>query len=252
MHTALAFLLNINFGSRYLASPPMVELHLIYCVPSSRNTSKKEYDHNVARSNDDTLSPPSSFIGVSWMNEASNYALLVNIIRRFPNLSRPSLPVFDCSEFVLRLCSAGDKFPSVRLDVSIMTNSPTTYLRLHPSSVPRPYFENFARLSCVNVTTVHLNFPLSSDGVGSAQRMFRYFNDLVLYLLLWTKIKQNQILPPPVSYLGLHSKAPAFDFTQLLTSLRTMSGSKLMMVRLLHADTGRFTGEPQIFHLLLT
>ncbi|KAG1750450.1 uncharacterized protein EDB91DRAFT_1046057 [Suillus paluster] len=257
--------------------------------------------------------------------EASDYSLLANVIRRFPNLSivtlsmpmlpyndcwlrqlptsvvmalaescGPSLRVFDCSESILRPCrkdlmkliaaapnlsvlrcpicspSAGDKFPSTRLDVPVMTNLLSVSLmsvflrdylpedrdanhfpalrQLTYDCIPPPFLDhtwkNFVKLSCANVTTVHLDFPLQGDSLQKELDLLseccRSLNDLVVYLRSWTEIKPNLSLPPSVSYLGLYSKllkTPAFHFKQLFTALRTMSGSKLKTVRLLHADT---------------
>ncbi|KAG2078605.1 hypothetical protein BDR04DRAFT_1124365 [Suillus decipiens] len=213
--------------------------------------------------------------------EASDYALLANIIRRFPNLGivnlsmpmlpnndswlrtlpesvvmalaescGPSLRVFDCSESILRPCredlmklmaaspnlnvlrcpicspSARDKSPSARLDVPVMTK-----LQL-------------MSLNCANVTTVHLDYSLQADCLQKELDLLSEcclsLNDLVVYICSWAEISQNLTLPPSVSYLGLHfklRKALAFHFKQVFATLRTISGSKLKTVRLLHADT---------------
>ncbi|OJA20272.1 hypothetical protein AZE42_04309 [Rhizopogon vesiculosus] len=256
--------------------------------------------------------------------EASDYALLADIIRRFPNLSivtlsmpmlpyndcwlrqlpkpvvmalaescGPSLRVFDCSESILRPCredlmqllaaapnlsvlrcpicspSAGDKSPSARRDVPVMTELQSVSLmsvflrdflpsdkdanhfpalrQLTYDCIPPPFhdytWKNFVKLSCANVTSVHLDFSLQGDSLQKELDLLTEccssLNDLIIYLRSWTELKPNLILPPSVSYLGLHSKllkAPAFHFQQLFTALHTMSGSKLKAVRLLHAD----------------
>ncbi|KAG2125759.1 hypothetical protein DEU56DRAFT_824254 [Suillus clintonianus] len=257
--------------------------------------------------------------------EATDYALLANIIRRFPNLSivnlsmpmlpyndcwlrqlpqsvvmalaescGPSLRVFDCSESILRPCredlmtliaaapnlsvlrcpicspSAGDKSPSARLDVPVMTKLQSVSLmsvflrdylpddrnanhfpalrKLTYDCIPPPFLDHtwkhFVKLSCANVTTVHLDYSLQADSLQKELDLLgeccSSLNDLVIYIRSWTEIKPNLTLPPSVSYLGLHSKlreAPAFHFKQLFAALRTISGSKLNTVRLLHADT---------------
>lgn len=256
--------------------------------------------------------------------EASDYALLANIIRRFPNLSivnlsmpmlpdndswlrqlpesvvmalvescGPSLRVFDCSESILRPCrddlmklitaapdlsvlrcpicspSARDKSPSARLDVPVMTKLQSVSLmsvflrdylpdnkdanhfpalrKLTYDCIPPPFLDHtwkkFVRLSCANVTTVHLDYSLEADGLQKEMDLLSEYcsslNDLVVYIRSWTEINSNLTLPPSVSYLGLHSKlrkAPAFHYKQLFVALRTISGSKLKTVRLLHAD----------------
>lgn len=256
--------------------------------------------------------------------EASDYALLANIIRRFPNLSivnlsmpmlpdndswlrqlpesvvmalaescGPSLRVFDCSESILRPCredlmkliaaapnlsvlrcpicspSARDKSPSARLDVPVMTKLQSVSLmsvflrdylpddreanhfpalrKLTYDCIPPPFLDHtwkhFMRLSCANVTTVHLDYSLQADCLQKELDLLSEcclsLNDLVVSIRSWTEINPNLTLPPSVSYLGLHSKlhkAPAFHFKQLFAALRTISGSKLKTVRLLHAD----------------
>lgn len=256
--------------------------------------------------------------------EASDYALLANIIRRFPNLSivnlsmpmlpdndswlrqlpesvvmaliescGPSLRVFDCSESILRPCrndlmklitaapnlsvlrcpicspSARDKSLSARLDVPVMTKLQSVSLmsvflrdylpdnkdanhfpalrKLTYDCIPPPFLDHtwkkFVRLSCANVTTVHLDYSLQADGLQKEMDLLSEccssLNDLVVYIRSWTEINSNLTLPPSVSYLGLHSKlrkAPAFHYKQLFVALRTISGSKLKAVRLLHAD----------------
>lgn len=255
--------------------------------------------------------------------EASDYALLANIIRRFPNLSivnlsMPMLPdndswlrqlpesvvtalvescgsslrVFDCSESILRPCrddlmklitaapnlsvlrcpicspSARDKSPA-RLDVPVMTKLQSVSLmsvflrdylpnnkdanhfpalrKLTYDCIPPPFLDHtwkkFVRLSCANVTTVHLDYSLQADGLQKEMDLLSEcclsLNDLVVYIRSWMEINPNLTLPPSVSYLGLHSKlrkAPAFHYKQLFAALRTISGSKLKTVRLLHAD----------------
>lgn len=256
--------------------------------------------------------------------EASHYALLANIIRRFPNLSivnlsmpmlpdndswlrqlpesvvmalaescGPSLRVFDCSESILRPCredlmkliiaapnlsvlhcpicspSARDKSPSARLDVPVMTKLQSLSLmsvflrdylpddrdanhfpalrKLTYDCIPPPFLDHtwkhFVRLSCANVTTVHLDYSLQADRLQKELDLLSecclFLNDLVIYIRSWTEINPYLTLPPSVSCLGLYSKlrkAPTFHFMQLLAALRTISGSKLKTVRLLHAD----------------
>ncbi|KAG1761784.1 hypothetical protein EDD22DRAFT_894638 [Suillus occidentalis] len=246
--------------------------------------------------------------------EASDYAKLANIIRRFPNLSivnlsmpmlpdndswlrqlpesvvmalvescGPSLRVFDCSESILRPCrddlmklitaasnlsvlrcpicspSARDKSPA-RLDMPVMPKLQSVSLmsvflrdylpdnkdanhfpalrKLTYDCIPPPFLDHtwkkFVRLSCANVTTVHLDYSLQADCECCSS-----LNDLVVYIRSWTEINSNLTLPPSVSYLGLHSKlrkAPAFHYKQLFVALHTISGSKLKTVRLLLAD----------------
>ena len=178
----------------------------------------------------------------------------------------PNLSVLRCP-----ICSpgTGDKSPSVRLDVPIMTQLQSVSLKsvflrdflpsdkdanhypalrqLTYDCIPPPFLDhtwkNFVKLSCANVTSVHLDFSLQGE---SLQKEFDLLteccpslNSLVIYLRSWTELKPSLILPPSVSYLGLHSKllkAPAFHFQELFTALHTVSGSKLKTVRLLHAD----------------
>ncbi|KAG1796956.1 uncharacterized protein HD556DRAFT_1306670 [Suillus plorans] len=256
--------------------------------------------------------------------EASDYALLANIIRRFPNLSivnlsmpmlpyndswlrqlpesvvmalaescGPSLRVFDCSESILRpsredlmkliiaapnlsvlhcpICSPStrDKSPSARLDVPVMTKLQSLSLmsvflrdylpddrdanhfpalrKLTYDCIPPPFLDDtwkhFVRLSCANVTAVHLDYSLQADRLQKELDLLSEcclsLNDLVIYIRSWTEINPNLTLPPSVSCLGLYSKlrkAPTFHFMQLFAALRTISGSKLRTVRLLHAD----------------
>jgi hypothetical protein len=113
--------------------------------------------------------------------------------------------------------------------------------------IPPPFLDHtwkhFVRLSCANVTIVHLDYSLRADYLQKELDLLSEcclsLNDLVVYIRSWTEIYPNLTLPPSVSYLGLHSKlrkAPAFHFKQLFAALRTISGSKLKIVRLLHAD----------------
>ncbi|KAG8215434.1 hypothetical protein J3R82DRAFT_9045 [Butyriboletus roseoflavus] len=60
---------------------------------------------------------------------------------------------------------------------------------------------------------------------------------LVIYLCSWLELKLRLVLPP-VSYLGLHSKAvegPHFHYQALVSALVTLTAPKLRTVRLLHA-----------------
>ncbi|KAG8215471.1 hypothetical protein J3R82DRAFT_9095, partial [Butyriboletus roseoflavus] len=60
---------------------------------------------------------------------------------------------------------------------------------------------------------------------------------LVIYLRPWLELKSHLVLPP-VSYLGLHSKAvkgPHFHYQALVSALLTLTTPKLRTVQLLHA-----------------
>ncbi|KAG0701007.1 hypothetical protein DFH29DRAFT_982875 [Suillus ampliporus] len=235
-----------------------------------------------------TLSMPMLPYNDCWLRQ-----LPKSVVVALAESCGPSLRVFECSESILRPCredlmmliaaapnlsvlrcpifspSAGDKSPSVRLDVPVMTNLQSVSLmsvflrdylpedrdanhfpalrQLTYDCIPPPFLDHnwkhFVRLSCANVTTVHIDFSLQGDyfqkELDLLSECCRSLNDLVVYLRSWTEINPNLILPPSVSYLGLHSKllkAPAFHFKQLFTALRTLTGSKLKTVRLLHAD----------------
>lgn len=185
----------------------------------------------------------------------------MKLITAAPNLSVLRCPI--CSP------SARDKSPSARLDVPVMTKLQSVSLmsvflrdylpdnkdanhfpalrKLTYDCIPPPFLDHtwkkFVRLSCANVTTVRLDYSLQADGLQKEMDLLSEccssLNDLVVYIRSWTEINSNLTLPPSVSYLGLHSKlrkAPAFHYTQLFVALRTISGSKLKTVRLLHAD----------------
>jgi hypothetical protein len=178
----------------------------------------------------------------------------------------PSLSVLNCP-----ICSpgTGDKSQSARTDVPVMTTLQSVSLmsvflrdflpsnkdanhfpalrQLTYDCIPAPFHDytwtNFVKLSCANVSCVHLDFSLQGDCLQKEMDLLTEccpsLSDIVIYLRSWTEIKPNLILPPSVSYLGLHSKLlkpPAFHFQQLLTALHTISGPRLKTVRMLHAD----------------
>lgn len=178
----------------------------------------------------------------------------------------PTLSVLHCP-----ICSPdiGDKSPSGRLDVPVMTKLQSVSLmsvflrdflpsdkganvfpalrQLTYDCIPPPFLDctwkNFVKQSCAKVTSVHLDFSLQGDSLQKELDLLTEccpsLNDLVIYMRSWTDIKPNLILPPSVSYLGLHSKllkSPAFHVQQLFTAFHTITGSNLKTVRLLHAD----------------
>jgi len=178
-----------------------------------------------------------------------------------PNLSVLCCPI--CSP------SIGDKSPSVKLDVPVMTNLRSVSLmsvflrdflpsdkdanhfpalrQLTYDCTPPPFFDNmwkrFVKLSCAGVTSVSLDFSLQGDSLQQELDLLTEccpsLNHLAMYLRSWTEIKPRLTLPPSVSHLGLHSKLrkpPTFHFQHLFTALHTITGSKLKTVRLLHAD----------------
>lgn len=187
---------------------------------------------------------------------------LMKLMAASPNLNVLRCPI--CSP------SARDKSPSARLDVPVMTKLQSVSLmsvflrdylpddrdanhfpalrKLTYDCIPPPFLDHtwkhFVRLNCANVTTVHLDYSLQADCLQKELDLLSecclFLNDLVVYIRSWAEISPNLILPPSVSYLGLYSKlhkALAFHFKQLFAALRTISGSKLKTVRLLHADT---------------
>ncbi|KAG2135367.1 uncharacterized protein EDB93DRAFT_1242550 [Suillus bovinus] len=186
---------------------------------------------------------------------------LMKLIAAAKNLSVLRCPI--CSP------SARDRSPSARLDMPVMTKLQSLSLmsvflrdylpddrnanhfpalrKLTYDCIPPPFLDHtwkrFMRLSCANVTTVHLDYSLQAECLQKELDLLGEcclsLNDLVVYIRSWTEINLNLTLPPSVSYLGLHSKlrkAPAFHFKQLFAALRTISGLELKIVRLLHAD----------------
>ncbi|KIJ18349.1 hypothetical protein PAXINDRAFT_161720 [Paxillus involutus ATCC 200175] len=112
--------------------------------------------------------------------------------------------------------------------------------------IPPPFFDyawkNFVKLTCVNVTTVTLDFCLSGESLQNELDLLAEcctaLDKLVIYLRSWLEMKPHLVLPP-VSFLGLHSKfvkAPVFHQQTLVSALVTLTGSKLKTVRLLHAN----------------
>src|SRR6267154_3675828 len=121
----------------------------------------------------------------------------------------PTLSVLCCP-----ICSprAGDKSPSDRLDVPVMTKLQSVSLvsvflrdylpsdkdanhfpalrQLTYDCIPPPFLDhtwkNFVRLSCANVTTVHLDFSLQGDSLQTELDLLSEcclsLNDLVIYL----------------------------------------------------------------------
>lgn len=112
--------------------------------------------------------------------------------------------------------------------------------------IPPPFLDyawkNFVRLTCANLTSVTLDFCLPGDSLQNELDLLSecctVLEKLVIYLRSWLELKPRLVLPP-VSYLGLHSKAPKgplFHYEALLEALMTLTAPKLRTVRLLHAN----------------
>lgn len=112
--------------------------------------------------------------------------------------------------------------------------------------IPPPFLDyawkNFVKLTCANLTSVTLDFCLAGDSLQSELDLLSEcctaLDKLVVYLRSWLELKPRLILPP-VSYLGLHSKAPKgplFHCQALVSALVTLTAPKLRTVRLLHAN----------------
>lgn len=112
--------------------------------------------------------------------------------------------------------------------------------------IPPPFFyhawKNFVNLTCTNLTSVTLDFCLPGDSLQNELDLLSecctVLDKLVIYLRSWLELKPRLVLPP-VSYLGLHSKAPKgppFHCQALVSALVTLTAPKLRTVRLLHAN----------------
>ncbi|KIK98371.1 hypothetical protein PAXRUDRAFT_9581 [Paxillus rubicundulus Ve08.2h10] len=112
--------------------------------------------------------------------------------------------------------------------------------------IPPPFFDhvwkNFVKLTCVNVTTVTLDFCLLGESLQNELDLLAEccvaLDKLIIYLRSWLEMKPHLVLPP-VSFLGLHSKfvkAPVFHQQALVSALMTLTGSKLKSIRLLHVS----------------
>lgn len=113
--------------------------------------------------------------------------------------------------------------------------------------IPPPFFDhawkNFVKLTCANLTSVTLDFCLPGDSLQDELNLLSEcctaLEKLVIYLRSWLELKPRLALPP-VSYLGLHAKAPKgpfFHYQALVSALVTLTAPKLRTIRLLHANT---------------
>lgn len=113
--------------------------------------------------------------------------------------------------------------------------------------IPPPFFDyvwrNFMKLTCANLTSVTVDFCLPGDSLRDELDLLSEYctvlDKLVIYLRSWLELKPRLVLPPTVSYLGLHSKAPkasSFHYQALVSALVTLTAPKLRTVRLLHAN----------------
>ncbi|KAG8215465.1 hypothetical protein J3R82DRAFT_9082 [Butyriboletus roseoflavus] len=115
-----------------------------------------------------------------------------------------------------------------------------TYDCIPPSFLDHAW-NNFMKLTCANLTSVILDSCLPGDSLQKELDLLSEYctvlDKLVIYLRSWLELKSHLVLPP-VSYLGLHSKAakgPHFHYQALVSALVTLTAPKLRIVRLLHA-----------------
>ena len=112
--------------------------------------------------------------------------------------------------------------------------------------IPPPFFDNawrnFVKLACTNLTSVTLDFCLPGDSLQNEFDLLSgcctVLDKLIIHLRSWLELKPHLVLPP-VSYLGLHSRAPQgppFYCKALVSALVTLSAPRLRTVRLLHAS----------------
>ncbi|KAF8549391.1 hypothetical protein OG21DRAFT_1488559 [Imleria badia] len=212
-----------------------------------------------------TLSMPMLPLNDCWLRQ-----LPTSVIVSLAETCGASLQVFDCSESILRPCredlmlllaaspnlrvlrcpiycpTPPDRACRNRLDVPVMSKLESVTLmsvflrdylprdkdvnhlpalrRLTYDCIPPPFFDhawkNFNELDLLSECCTVLE-------------------KLVIYLRSWLELKPRLILPP-VSYLGLHAKAPKgplFHFQALVSAFVTLTAPKLRTVRLLHANT---------------
>ncbi|KAN0080200.1 hypothetical protein V8E55_009766 [Tylopilus felleus] len=131
--------------------------------------------------------------------------------------------------------------------------------------IPPPFFDhawkNFVKLTCANLTSVTLDFCLPGDSLQNEldllSKCCTMLDKLIIYLRSRLELKPHLVLPP-ISYLGLHSKAskgPLLHQEALISALATLTAPKLKTVRLLHANaveelrenTSSFTAEDRAF-----
>ncbi|KAH7912054.1 hypothetical protein BJ138DRAFT_1134967 [Hygrophoropsis aurantiaca] len=157
-----------------------------------------------------------------------------------PSLARVDMPVMPKLQSVMLMSvflrdylpkdKDANRFPALR--------------ELTYDCIPPPFYDhawkNFVKISCASVTTVYLDYCLFGESLQKELDLLAEccpaLDKLVIFLRSWTELKHHLVLPP-VSYLGLHSKlldAPPVHYLDLFTSLNTIVGSKLKVVRLIH------------------